>query len=175
MVEKKATAKKTGSKKTATKLGKKLGKKKSKLSKKLKKNKSAFTGKYLYAVGRRKEASARVRIYPEAKKSKGEIIINGKKLEDYFPKLSNQLKVLAPLKAAGEEKGLAIEVRVVGGGKTGQADAVRHGIARALLEYDPNLRKVLKAEGFLTRDPRVKERKKPGLRGARRSPQWSKR
>lgn len=123
------------------------------------------------AVGRRKTAAARVRITP----GKGEIIVNGKSLREFFPILILQQKVLSPLKAVGREDGLDVSVRVLGGGVHGQADAVRHGIARALVKWDENLRPALKAEGFLTRDPRAKERKKPGRRKARRGHQWKKR
>ncbi|MBD3311196.1 MAG: 30S ribosomal protein S9 [Candidatus Magasanikbacteria bacterium] len=123
------------------------------------------------SVGRRKKASARVRL----EKGKGEIIINNKKLQEYFPISFWKDKVLAPLKKIGKEKDFDISVKVAGGGKNGQAEAVRHGIARALVEWNEEFRPVLKAEGFLTRDPRAKERKKYGLHKARRAHQWKKR
>ncbi len=127
---------------------------------------------YIYAVGRRKSASAQVRLY---KKGEGEIIINDKKLEEYFPTKDLQGIIHSPMKVVGQGDKLKIWVKVVGGGKVGQAEAIRHGISRALLEINPNFKKPLRKQGFLTRDPRKKERKKPGLKRARKSPQWSKR
>jgi len=128
--------------------------------------------KYIYAVGRRKTASAQVRLFP---KGKGEIIVNGKKYNEYFPSLLQSDKLLHPLKTAGLEGKADVTVVVKGGGLNGQAEAVRLGIARALVKLDEENKKAMRAEGFLTRDPRKKERKKPGLRKARRAPQWSKR
>ena len=127
---------------------------------------------YIYAVGRRKSASAQVRLY---KKGEGEIIINDKKLEEYFPTKDLQGIIHSPMKVVGQGDKLKIWAKVVGGGKVGQAEAIRHGISRALLEINPNFKKPLRKQGFLTRDPRKKERKKPGLKRARKSPQWSKR
>jgi small subunit ribosomal protein S9 len=101
--------------------------------------------------------------------------INGRTLEDYFPRVAHRTSVLAPLKAAGAEGTYDLRVRVEGGGPTGQAGAIRHGIARALVEADPELRTALKREGFLTRDARKVERKKAGLHKARKAPQFSKR
>ncbi len=123
------------------------------------------------AVGRRKEAAARVRITP----GKGVITINGREFTNYFPMLLMQQKVLAPLVVTGKEKDLDVSVKVAGGGTRGQAEAVRHGIARALVEWNAELKPILKAEGFMTRDARAKERKKPGLLKARRGRQWKKR
>ncbi|MDP2693017.1 MAG: 30S ribosomal protein S9 [bacterium] len=123
------------------------------------------------AVGRRKTSSARVRIKP----GKGEVIINEKKLSDYFTAKLAQDKVLSPLTAVGKEKALDVSVRVEGGGVVGQAEAVRHGIARALIKWNIEFRPVLKSLGYLTRDPRAKERKKAGLYKARRAHQWRKR
>ncbi len=123
------------------------------------------------AVGRRKTAAARVRIEPGT----GVITVNEKSYTVYFPIAFWQEKVMAPLKAAGKEKAMNVSVRVVGGGVHAQADAVRHGIARALTQWDEALRPVMRAEGFLTRDSRAKERKKFGLRKARRAHQWRKR
>jgi len=123
------------------------------------------------AVGRRKCASARVRI----DKGTGKIVINGKPLNEYLPYFEMQDTVIAPLKAVGKDKDLDISVRIVGGGKKGQSVAIQHGIARALLLWNEDFKKTLKSLGLLTRDPRVKERKKPGLKKARRAPQWSKR
>lgn len=122
------------------------------------------------AVGRRKMASARVRI----DKGEGKITVNGKDFKQYFT-FFEQGVVLAPLKALAKEKDLDISAKVEGGGKKGQAVAIQHGIARALVKWNIDFKKSLKAGAFLTRDPRIKERKKPGLKKARRAPQWSKR
>ena len=123
------------------------------------------------SVGRRKTAAARVRIKP----GKGELVVNGKPFSQYFPYFEWQDIVMAPLKAVAKEKTFDISAKVVGGGQKGQAVAVQHGIARALVLWNEELRKTLKTLGLLTRDARVKERKKPGLKKARRAPQWSKR
>ncbi len=123
------------------------------------------------AVGRRKTASARVRL----QSGEGKIVVNGKSLQEYFPYFEWQELIVAPLKAINKEKTFDVSVKVVGGGQKGQAVAVQHGIARALLDWDEELKKTLKTQGYLTRDARVKERKKPGLKRARRAPQWSKR
>jgi small subunit ribosomal protein S9 len=103
------------------------------------------------------------------------MVINGKSLQEYFPYFEWQEIIGAPLKAVAEDKNLDISVKVQGGGKKGQAVAVQHGIARALVVYNEDYKKTLKSTGYLTRDARVKERKKPGLKKARRAPQWSKR
>ncbi|MBI2989619.1 MAG: 30S ribosomal protein S9 [Candidatus Magasanikbacteria bacterium] len=124
------------------------------------------------AVGRRKTSSARVRLHPNGS---GAITVNDKPFKIYFPKAFNQQTVLAPLKSVGKESGFDVTVRVVGGGHMSQAQAVRHGIARALVRWNEDFKPVLRAEGFLTRDARVKERKKSGLRRARRGRQWRKR
>lgn len=123
------------------------------------------------AVGRRKRASARVRV----DKGSGVIVVNGKKMQEYFPYFEQQEVVMAPLKALAKDKDLDFSVKVAGGGSKGQAIAVQLGIARALLKWNEDFKKTLKSLGFLTRDPRIKERKKPGLKKARRAPQWSKR
>ncbi len=123
------------------------------------------------AVGRRKTASARVRLQPGS----GNIVVNGKPYQEYFPYFEWQNIIVAPLKAISKEKTFDVSVKIVGGGQKGQAVAVQHGIARALLVWDEELKKTLKTQGYLTRDARVKERKKPGLKRARRAPQWSKR
>jgi len=128
-------------------------------------------GRYFYANGKRKTSVARVRLYENGK---GEIVVNNKPMEDYFFGILIG-NVRAPLKLANAAKLFDITVKVVGGGVSSQSDAVRHGISKALLEYDPELRKALKAAGYLTRDSRVKERKKFGLKRARRAPQWAKR
>lgn len=122
------------------------------------------------SVGRRKCASARVRF----NKGKGHITVNDKPLKEYFSFFEEEI-VLAPLKALAKEKDYDISVKVSGGGKKGQAVAVQHGIARALVKWNPDFKKTLKTLEFMTRDARVKERKKPGLKRARRAPQWSKR
>ena len=123
------------------------------------------------ATGRRKEAVARVRI----KAGTGQFHLNGRTLEDYFPSRTQRMTALAPLRAAEKEKEIDVVARLEGGGATGQAGALRHGIARALIELDPSLRGILKKEGFLTRDSREKERRKYGLKKARKAPQYSKR
>ncbi len=123
------------------------------------------------AVGRRKTAAARVRLSAGT----GEVTVNGKELKVYFPLKLWQEKVMAPLMVAGREKQLNVSIRVAGGGVSGQAEAVRHGIARALVRWNADLKPALRAEGYLTRDPRAKERKKPGLHKARRGHQWRKR
>ncbi len=128
--------------------------------------------RYIEGVGRRKTSVARVRIYPERKG--GGTYVNEKTVETYFSSPFLQKKALEPLKSSNIE-GVDISVKVSGGGIVSQAEAIRHGIARALVEFNPELRKRLKREGFLKRDPRMKERKKPGLKRARRAPQWAKR
>lgn len=126
---------------------------------------------YVEAVGRRKEATARVRLYPGT----GEIVVNDKPVDVYFGRALDQMTLRQPLVLTGTESSYNISVKVRGGGESGQAAAVRLGIARALCERDPNLRPPLKAAGFLTRDAREKERKKPGLKRARKAPQYTKR
>lgn len=128
--------------------------------------------KYFYGRGGRKTAIARVRIYL---KGKGEITVNDMKMNEYFPTKDLQDTVLKPLVLTDHDKNVTVTVRVVGGGKTAQSEAVRHGLARALEVLNSDLRPAMKAEGLMTRDPRVKERKKPGLKRARRAPQWAKR
>ncbi len=123
------------------------------------------------AVGRRKSASARVKI----DKGAGKITVNGKNFTEYFPGFELQETVLAPLKALAKLKDYDISAKVVGGGLKGQAQAVQLGIARSLVVWNEDFKKTLKTIGLLTRDARVKERKKPGLKKARRAPQWSKR
>lgn len=127
---------------------------------------------YYYAAGKRKTAIARVRLYP---KGKGLVTVNEKPMADYFKLLTSAGIITSPLKMTGTSKDFDISVRVSGGGISAQADAIRHGIARALLVYNDTLRGTLKKAGFLTRDSRIKERKKPGLKRARRAPQFSKR
>ena len=125
-----------------------------------------------WGTGRRKKAIARVRLIPGGN---GTIVINDRAFEDYFPQGTLQYIVKQPLVAVEAETKYDVFVNVIGGGYNGQAGAVRLGIARALLEAEENCRPVLKAAGFLTRDPRAKERKKYGLKKARRAPQFSKR
>jgi small subunit ribosomal protein S9 len=122
-------------------------------------------------TGKRKTSVARVILRP----GEGKTWINGRTLEDYFPRAGHRQSVLAPLKIADAEGTYDLRVRVHGGGISGQAGAVRHGIARALVDADPELRVPLKRAGFLTRDARIVERKKAGLHKARKAPQFSKR
>jgi len=127
---------------------------------------------YVYGTGRRKSSVARVHLIPNGT---GVITINGRSLDEYFGLETLKLIVRQPLVTTGNVDKFDVEATVSGGGVTGQAGAMRHGIARALLLVDANYRGALKAEGFLTRDPRMKERKKYGLKAARRAPQFSKR
>ena len=127
--------------------------------------------KYYYGTGRRKHSVARVRLYP----GNGTITINGRGIDDYFGLDTLKLIVRQPLALTENLENMDIVCTVAGGGVTGQAGAIRHGVARALLEFHPELRPVLKKAGFLSRDPRMKERKKYGLKAARRAPQFSKR
>ncbi|MEX0750860.1 MAG: 30S ribosomal protein S9 [Dehalococcoidia bacterium] len=131
----------------------------------------AATERYLYGTGRRKTAVARVRLYPGA----GEILVNGKGYMDVFTRGTHQQKVLAPLKAAGVDGKYNIQARIVGGGITGWAGALSHGIARAIAGNDETAKPALRRQGLLTRDPRMKERKKVGLKRARKAPQYTKR
>jgi len=124
-----------------------------------------------YATGRRKTSSARVYL----SKGKGDITVNSKPLNEYFGRQVAQMLVMQPLKLTELDKKVNIKVMVKGGGSFGQAGAIRHGISRALIEYDEELRPQLKKAGLLTRDPRKVERKKPGLKKARKSSQFSKR
>lgn len=131
-----------------------------------------FEGKpYFYGTGRRKSSVARVRVY----NGTGKITINDRDIDDYFGLETLKLIVRQPLALTGTADKLDIVCRVAGGGVTGQAGAIRHGISRALLQFNEELRPELKKAGFLTRDPRMKERKKYGLKAARRAPQFSKR
>ena len=129
------------------------------------------TRPYFYGTGRRKSSVARVRLYAGT----GSITINGRGIDDYFGLETLKLIVRQPLNLTGTTEKFDIECRVAGGGVTGQAGAIRHGIARALLQVEDSYRAPLKAAGLLTRDPRMKERKKYGLKAARRAPQFSKR
>ena len=129
------------------------------------------TNPYFYGTGRRKKSVARVRVYAGS----GKITINNRDIDDYFGLETLKLIVRQPLALTGTADKFDIVCNVQGGGVTGQAGAIRHGLSRALLQDDENLRPALKKAGFLTRDPRMKERKKYGLKGARRAPQFSKR
>ena len=129
------------------------------------------TKQYFYGTGRRKHSVARVRVY----NGTGKITINDRDIDEYFGLETLKLIVRSPLAVAGVEDKFDIVVRVVGGGISGQAGAIRHGLSRALLQYDENLRPALKKAGFVTRDPREKERRKYGLKKARKASQFSKR
>ena len=133
----------------------------------------AEAGRYFYAVGKRKTAIAQVRIYPTDTPT--DVLVNDKKLDVYFSVARFPETVKSALISVGLEEKFNVTVKVVGGGINAQAEAIRLGISRALIKFDENLRKVLRAQGFLTRDARVVERKKPGLKKARKSPQWAKR
>ena len=127
--------------------------------------------RYHYGLGRRKSAVARVRLYP----GNGNVIINGKTMEDVIPRGSSRQEMLRPLAVTEHLNAFNVQVKVAGGGIEGWAGAIRHGIARALVIADEGNRRVLRQFGLLTRDPRVKERKKPGLKRARKAPQFTKR
>lgn len=161
MPRKKTTAKKTP--------------KKEKVARKVKKSLSADgekIPKYFKAIGRRKTATAQVRIFRQRGRT---FLVNEKPLEKYFPLFELQQIILSPLDKTSCLDRFKISVKVRGGGVHSQAEAVRHGIAKALILFDPDFRKQLKKAGFLTRDPRMRERKKFGLKRARRAPQWQKR
>jgi small subunit ribosomal protein S9 len=130
-----------------------------------------MAGQYYEGIGRRKASTARVRIMSGS----GEFIVNEKTLEQYFPRMGDSDSILSTLETAGQLNSLDVSVLVKGGGVTGQTDAVKLGIARALLKLNPDLRPVLRKGGFLTRDSREKERKKPGLKRARKAPTYTKR
>lgn len=129
-------------------------------------------GVYIYAVGKRKSAVAQVKLF---KNGKGNILINGKDYKEYFPVFQLQEIVSAAVKSVGQSDKLDFQAKVRGGGKIGQAESIRHGMARTLIQLNPNFKRNLRKAGYITRDSRVKERKKPGLKGARRAPQWQKR
>jgi small subunit ribosomal protein S9 len=127
---------------------------------------------YFEGIGRRKESSARVRVM----NGSGQFIVNEKPIESYFTRLGDQESILGPLQSAGFERtSYDVTVKVNGGGVTGQTEAVRLGLARALVKINSDLTSVLRKAGFLTRDPRIKERKKPGLKRARKAPTYTKR
>jgi len=126
---------------------------------------------YYEGIGRRKQASARVRVMS----GKGDFVINGKKVDDYFTRFGDLDIVLSPLTDAGSKGSVDVSVLVQGGGVTGQVGAVRMGLARALVKMNPDVDRAMRHGGHLTRDPRVKERKKPGLKRARKAPTYTKR
>jgi len=126
---------------------------------------------YYYGTGRRKTAVARVRLFP----GNGTIVINGKPLEELFPRQALKDDLLLPLEITSSLDRFSAMIKLEGGGKSGQAGAIRHGLARALVKADESLKPLLKKEGLLTRDPRAKERKKPGLVRARKAKQYTKR
>jgi len=128
--------------------------------------------KYFEAKGRRKTSTARVRLFSGKESS---ILVNDKRAENYFPTKELQHIIEEPLKKVKTEKKFKILAKIKGGGIHSQAEALRHGISRALIKFNPEFRKLLKTEGFLTRDSRMKERRKFGLKKARKAPQWSKR
>lgn len=128
-------------------------------------------GKYISVVGRRKTSTARIRLF---KKGTGAIVVNSKLIEDYYD-ADKIVVAVSPLKLTNHSDDVNISVVVRGGGITGQVEAIRHGISRALIELDEELRMQIKTKGWVTRDARKKERKKPGLKKARKAPQWSKR
>ncbi len=131
-----------------------------------------MTGQYYEGVGRRKTSTARVRLHTGGT---GSITVNDKPVAEYFGRATDAQNVAAPLKLAGVDQRFDVTVKVNGGGDTGQADAAAMGVARALLESDPELKAMLRKAGYLTRDARAKERKKPGLKRARKAPQYTKR
>lgn len=141
-----------------------------KVSQKSKEPPGSLLGKYFYGIGRRKESTATVKIF----ENPGEHRVNGKSLSTYFQK-NLQDHIVLPLRAVGLLSSTRVEARVTGGGVQGQADSIRLGIARALVRKNPEWRRTLRSYGLLTRDPRAKERKKYGLKRARRAPQWTKR
>jgi small subunit ribosomal protein S9 len=128
--------------------------------------------RYYEGVGRRKRATARVRIYPGGE---GQILVNEKAVEEYFPRTGDVGQLMMPLELTGMVGKFDVTVQVKGGGVTGQSDATQMGLARALVKYDEELRSILRRTGMLTRDAREKERKKPGLKRARKAPTYTKR
>lgn len=131
-------------------------------------------GRYYEGIGRRKRASARVRIYPE-NVGNGTFLVNGKDVKEFFPRFGDYIVLSGPLTDSELLGKMDVTVLIQGGGITGQTSAVRLGLARALVKYDENLRGLLRTKGHLTRDGRVKERKKPGLKRARKAPTYTKR
>jgi small subunit ribosomal protein S9 len=142
------------------------------MAEKTKSDKKQETRRYIYANGRRKSSVARVRLYPAGK---GVVIVNENPLKEWSDTDIQAEKILAPLKVTNNLKNIDIEIKISGGGPHSQSEAIRHGVSHALIDLDENLRPTLKKLGFLTRDPRSKERKKFGRKKARKSPQFSKR
>ena len=130
-----------------------------------------FQGEYFYANGKRKSAIAKVRLY----KGEGKIFVNGKEIKEWQDYKEQTQKIITPLKVTGMDGKFDISIKVIGGGHNAQAEAMRLGISKALVVFDPTLRGTLKKLGLISRDQRVKERKKPGLKSARRASQFSKR
>src|SRR5215207_7545273 len=126
---------------------------------------------YFYGTGRRKTSVARVRLYPGT----GTVIVNGRPLEEVFPRELHQMQVLSPLRATGNQGKFNIQAKCEGGGISGWAGAIAHGVARALVDFDESAKPALRRQGLLTRDSRMKERKKYGLKRARKAPQYTKR
>ncbi len=126
---------------------------------------------YFYGTGRRKTSIARVRLYPGT----GTVIVNGRPIEEVFPRELHREQILQPLRVTGNQAKFNIQAKCEGGGSTGWAGAIQHGVARALVDFDENLKSQLRRFGLLTRDPREKERKKYGLKRARKAPQYTKR
>ncbi|MEL6307694.1 MAG: 30S ribosomal protein S9 [Chloroflexota bacterium] len=131
-----------------------------------------MSAQYYEGIGRRKRSTARVRLFPGGT---GKFVVNDKPLEEYMNRPGDLVRLLEPFAAVGQELNYDVSVHVNGGGVTGQRDAIQLGISRALLKIDPDMRSALKARGLLTRDARVKERKKPGLKRARKAPTFTKR
>ncbi len=138
----------------------------------LKTAQSKAATKYVYALGRRKTAIARVKLFAGGH---GKIIVNQREYKEYFPNFVWSENLEMPFETVGEKDKYDVEVKVIGGGPKGQSEAIRLAIARALVKINADYKALLRAAGFMTRDPRAKERKKPGLKRARRAPQWSKR
>ena len=134
----------------------------------------AETRKYYEGIGRRKRATARVRIYPD-NEGNGSFVVNGKEDNDFFPRLGDYDRLIGPLVDTELVGQMDVSVLISGGGITGQSSAVRLGLARALVKYNADFRDALRGNGHMTRDPRVKERKKPGLKRARKAPTYTKR
>ena len=143
-------------------------------TKKTTKEETNNEARYFYGLGKRKTAIAQVRLYPVEKNEMG-IVVNEKNMEDYFTIVRHQEVVKSPLPVAGTELKFDVSAKVTGGGVNAQAEAIRLGISRAMVKFNEELKKPLRDLGFLTRDARIVERKKPGLKKARRAPQWAKR
>lgn len=172
---KKTAPKKAEKKKEASKEPKKKAVKKEKEEKIEKKEILVSSVKYFYGLGKRKTAVAQARIYPNEEKGARKISINNREIKEYFPIERLQEQIKNPFLKIGQDGKFDISAKVFGGGVNAQAEALRLAIARALVKADESFKKPLRDSGFLTRDPRIVERKKPGLKKARRAPQWAKR